>query len=88
MTSVFLLKNFQKKRILEGEVSLKEQYILAKNKKKTAIYIFYPDSIKKNEKRNELPVSGTKASVITTDLTETSKTIKEHYENYVNNFNN
>lgn len=53
-----------------------------------AIYIFYPDSIKKNEKRNELPVSGTKASVITTDLTETSKTIKEHYENYVNNFNN
>lgn len=34
MTSVFLLKNFQKKRILEGEVSLKEQYILAKNKKK------------------------------------------------------
>lgn len=59
MTSVFLLKNFQKKRILEGEVSLKEQYILAKNKK-NATYIFYPDSNKKNEKRNGLPVSGTK----------------------------
>lgn len=52
------------------------------------MYFFYPDSIKKNEKRNKLPLSGTKASGITTDLTETSKTIKECYENYVNNFNN